>query len=373
MWCSTSWVEPTAYAVPTYYTTAYWMDPVVLAQPTYATTAYVRRGLFGRTRIVERPVLATYATAYVPTAYYAPARSYRATAMTVVDSMVVPTTYVATSDCVCPPALASAAPTYASPSRSSGGTSSGSRAVRSEAENRESMESNVGPAPEQLEPARRRGTGAAAPAAPPSNLPEAPERVPDYSPPAPPAAAPPRISTPGGQGGNTTGGAAPANPQGGNTGTTNPNPAGAGTGGNPSTVAPPAAPGGPADNTDPNNPPAISPQGTNRRESMKPSNYAPRLVPTEFRNVLMGKVVSRTAGEPEEGVEIRVRNAGTGADRSISTDAIGRFAIRLSDGDWSVDVTMPSGRVYEVSRLRVSDGQIVDNLGRRIPTLEITR
>ena len=32
-----------------------------------------------------------------------------------------------------------------------------------------------------------------------------------------------------------------------------------------------------------------------------------------------------------------------------------------------------SGRVYEVSRLRVSDGLIVDSLGRRIPTLNITR
>ncbi len=67
---STGWVEPTAYAVPTYYTSAYWMDPVVLARPTYASTAYVRRGLFGRRWVEERPVLTTYATTYVPSAYY---------------------------------------------------------------------------------------------------------------------------------------------------------------------------------------------------------------------------------------------------------------------------------------------------------------
>jgi hypothetical protein len=98
-----------------------------------------------------------------------------------------------------------------------------------------------------------------------------------------------------------------------------------------------------------------------------------RPVPAEFRNVLMGKVVSRSAGDPEEGVRIRVRNEGTGAGKSIITDAIGRFAVRLADGDWAVDVTMPSGRVYEVSRLRVSDGTIVDSLGRRVPSLDITR
>ena len=115
---STGWVEPTAYAVPTYFTTAYWMDPVVLAQPTYATTAYVRRGLLGRRWLVERPVLATYATTYVPTAYYSAPR-YRATSYAVVDRAVVPTRYIASTDCVCGPVVAMAAPVDA-----------GSRAIR---------------------------------------------------------------------------------------------------------------------------------------------------------------------------------------------------------------------------------------------------
>ena len=55
------------------------------------------------------------------------------------------------------------------------------------------------------------------------------------------------------------------------------------------------------------------------------------------------------------------------------TNAFGRFAVRLADGDWAVNVTMPSGRVYEVSQIRVSDGQITDSQGRRVPSLEITR
>ncbi len=56
-----------------------------------------------------------------------------------------------------------------------------------------------------------------------------------------------------------------------------------------------------------------------------------------------------------------------------TTNAFGRFAVRLTDGDWAVDVTMPSGNVYEVSQIRVSDGVITDSLGRQVPFLEITR
>ncbi len=55
------------------------------------------------------------------------------------------------------------------------------------------------------------------------------------------------------------------------------------------------------------------------------------------------------------------------------TDAFGRFSVRLSEGDWTVNVTMPSGRVYAVSDIRLSNGQITDSLGRRVPSLEITR
>jgi hypothetical protein len=93
-----------------------------------------------------------------------------------------------------------------------------------------------------------------------------------------------------------------------------------------------------------------------------------------FRNVLIGVVQSSASGEPEEGVRLTLTNP---SDRRLakvtSTDAFGRFAVCLADGDWTVNVTMPSGRVYAVSQLRVSNGQITDSLGRRIPSLEITR
>ena len=56
-----------------------------------------------------------------------------------------------------------------------------------------------------------------------------------------------------------------------------------------------------------------------------------------------------------------------------STDAVGRFAVKVPDGDWTVKVTMPSGRVYAVSQITVSNGAITDDSGRDIPSLVITR
>ena len=42
-------------------------EPVTLASTSYLTTGYqVRRGLFGRLRLVQRPVFASYATTYLP-------------------------------------------------------------------------------------------------------------------------------------------------------------------------------------------------------------------------------------------------------------------------------------------------------------------
>jgi Carboxypeptidase regulatory-like domain len=388
---STSWVAPTAYAVPTtyavptYYTTAYWMDPVVLAQPTYAATSYVaRRGLLGRLRVVERPVLATYATSFVPTTYVAPARVYRSTSYALADRLVVPSAYIASADCVCPTAVAMAAPAYASPSGSTGAAAPGggtrSRGVQSEADERGSMSSNVGPPPDNLAPIRPGArTGE------PNVMPDIPASGRDTSPPAPPAARPPSgtgttpsgvTPQPGaaqpaagtGSAGQTGAPAAPSpsavtkpSPTGGNVGVGN-----TGAGSSPGAVAP-----APATDSGLGAPPPLDSSGdVQRRSSMRPSTYAMR---PEFRNVLMGTVLSSSAGEPEEGVRVSVRNAGTGAGKSTTTNAFGRFAVRLADGDWAVEVAMPSGRVYEVSRLHVSDGLITDSLGRRVPTLDITR
>jgi len=409
---STAWVEPTAFAVPTYYTTAYWMDPVVLAQPAYAETAYVRRrGLFGRRWEVERPVVATYATSYVPTSYFATSYlpttyyatpTYRATSYAVADRLVVPSAYVTPVECVCPPLLASAAPTYASPSRDTGaatpGTGSRPRTRQSEPNDRSSMRSDV----EDLNPVGSAGAAGASNTnvreAAPGDLPDLPGGVRDTSP-SPPAAPRPQPPpnrqgatqqqpvTPSGANPSpgqtgTTPGTGGANPSGGTT--TNPRagtparPSGANTGGNPAqgsntgTIPPPTAPTAPGE-ADPNAPPPIGPPGETRHESMRPSNYGTQAVRPSLRNILVGTVLANADREPEEGVRIRVRSLAGGSGKDTTTNAFGRFAVRLPDGDWAVEVATRSGRVYEVSQIRVADGVITDSQGRRVPSLEITR
>ena len=85
----TAYVRPSSYLLPSYVETSYSVAPAVSLVPTgYIETTY-RRGLFGRRWVVERPVVASYPTAYIPTVYvsgYVPA--------TYVSSYV-PTTYVA--------------------------------------------------------------------------------------------------------------------------------------------------------------------------------------------------------------------------------------------------------------------------------------
>jgi hypothetical protein len=100
----------------------------------------------------------------------------------------------------------------------------------------------------------------------------------------------------------------------------------------------------------------------------------PRTLRSDYRNVLFGRVKTRDTGEPEEGVRITLSNRG-GAfeDKTTMSDAFGRFTVRVPDGDWTVKVTMPSGRVYSVSQITVSNGYITDNIGRDIPSLVITR
>jgi hypothetical protein len=110
------------------------------------------------------------------------------------------------------------------------------------------------------------------------------------------------------------------------------------------------------------------------RQARKP--VAPTIAPPRGRisNILEGKVVSSETREAEENVRI-ILSSRTGAftDKVALTNAYGRYAVRLPDGDWTVKVAMPSGRVYAVSEITISGGQIVDNLGREIPSLTITR
>jgi Carboxypeptidase regulatory-like domain len=144
----------------------------------------------------------------------------------------------------------------------------------------------------------------------------------------------------------------------------------------PSKAKPPVAPGG--------DPPPVElppPAGEEavRREVQRPlirSRTTQPYVRSAKKgdlNVLEGRVVA-DAGSPEAGVLVTVENAlGTFTDRVATTDALGHYAVRLPDGDWTVKVTMPSGRSYAVSRLTVSGGQISDDLGRDVPSLTITR
>jgi hypothetical protein len=91
-------------------------------------------------------------------------------------------------------------------------------------------------------------------------------------------------------------------------------------------------------------------------------------------NLLEGLVKSAATGQPEQGVELTVSSRTRAfADRRVRSDASGRYAVRLPDGDWTVMVTLASGERYPVRGLTVSNGQIVDDLGRDIPTLTITR
>jgi len=55
------------------------------------------------------------------------------------------------------------------------------------------------------------------------------------------------------------------------------------------------------------------------------------------------------------------------------SDAFGTFAIKLEDGDWSVQVTMPSGRVFSVRQISVTSGRVIDDQEQReIPSLIVS-
>jgi hypothetical protein len=128
--------------------------------------------------------------------------------------------------------------------------------------------------------------------------------------------------------------------------------------------APPAAPG--ADPADQDLKPAPIENGLGtRRDNLKPiyTNTSP--IRADLRNVLVGRVESES-GEPLGEVTVAVaRVDNTAIRRSGMTNAFGGFAIRLADGEWNVNVRMPSGRYYPVRTVTVNNGKIVDNQERR--------
>ncbi|HZW33860.1 MAG TPA: hypothetical protein VFF52_24270 [Isosphaeraceae bacterium] len=408
-----SWLQPTAYLLPTSYAMAYWADPLAVVSPSYVTTTRVRTGLLGRTRVVERSAVAGYGSTYVPTVYsttYVPTvypttpvyrtRSYVPTVLS--SPLVWESAYVVPSECVCPEVIAStAAPARsAPPGTTSPRGSGGSRAVTSEPADEAAMPSDVGPPPGS--PAAAGAGGGARGAAGSGGQTEQGQRYPNDLPgtrdntPTPPAPEPippptgqparpgqPTTTTPPRSAAGVAGGAQTESPKAAQAAATSeaqkgaqsPAPGSTVPGANPnpdqSRFQPPTAPGGTAGDLAP-----LPPDNTTaetRREVQRPANLS-RSIRAPIRNVLTGFVQSSASGEREEGVRLTLTNP---ADRNLnkvtSTDAFGRFAVSLADGDWTVNVTMPSGRVYAVSQLRVSNGQITDSRGRRIPSLEITR
>ena len=373
---SRSYVVPTAYSFPSYLPAAYVDEPVTLAPTTYVTTAYrLRRGLFGRLRLVERPVLASYAPTYLPSRYILPtyyATSYRAATYT--PTVYTPTVFeyprvwessyrlASASDCDPVPCDtpvttstyrsypaasqgdSAAAQTYSVPPRSSVGSGSG----RSGATDDPTIPSNVGPAPaeepamlDQVPGSRNTATPEVRADSPPK--PPVPAREQSTAAPIQPAPAVP-----------ATGTEAPAKP-----------------GANAPAAAKPAPSGGPAE-------PEIKPApldnaAANRRETLRPIYSTPRTLRPELRNVLIGRVESE-AGEPLGEVSVSVARTDNNLIRRTGlTNAFGSFAIRLTDGEWDVSVKMPSGRSYPVRSVTVSNGRVVDNKeGREVRNLIIS-
>jgi hypothetical protein len=109
-----------------------------------------------------------------------------------------------------------------------------------------------------------------------------------------------------------------------------------------------------------------------RRDSMRPT-YSSQGASSLVQAVLRGRVES-DAGESREGVRVTVASkSAIGRFHSGMSDAFGGFAIRLEDGDWTVRVTMPSGRAYAVREISVKDGKVIDSReGREIPNLIIS-
>lgn len=118
----------------------------------------------------------------------------------------------------------------------------------------------------------------------------------------------------------------------------------------------------------------VAPPLTNRVEKPK----APSRV------VLMGHVYDHPEGArladsksfaPIEGVEVTVATQATPkafVDRRTMTDALGRFAITIPDGDWEVSVPDRKGKAVS-QKITISGGVITTDKGREIPSIDFIR
>jgi hypothetical protein len=358
----TTWYS-TAYYPTTYYPrTYYYGDAVSLTPTAYFANVYERRGLFGRRRwLVEQPLVA----AYVPTTYYAPTyystRTYVPTVYQ--DATAWESEYVAAAPSICDE-LVAAAPTRTAPSSiaTRSGASTGSRRVESEVME-PVIDSAVPPLPNEPGAVPRSPTPAPADKAAKKSVQSVPGAA--DTPPNPPK--PLGAADDASRARDETRDAAKSSAGGANRNAGTPD------GGENPAAKKPVAPQVPAGQNDVDIEPApgANAPGAVRREAMRPA-YAARPLAAALRNVLNGRVESES-GQPREEVRVTISNS---ADNRIFhegiTDAFGAFAIRLSSGEWTVKVTMPSGRVYPVRQITVREGRILDNReGRVIPNLII--
>jgi hypothetical protein len=138
----------------------------------------------------------------------------------------------------------------------------------------------------------------------------------------------------------------------------------------PAPIPSPAGPGNPLEF------PNVSGDEAVRRSANKPvipSLDAPRRL---AQSILRGRVVSADTRMPETGVEvILIDRLGRFANRTTRTDATGRFALALPEGDWSILLTMPSGRALAVEQgvVTASAGKVSDRWGRELTNLVLSR
>lgn len=370
-----STILPTRYYVPArYYATSYIAPTAYVAPTSYVETGYTtyRRGLFGRRRYVETSYLYEPSWAVTPTYYVAP-RSYVASAAVVASSACCETAS---------PAVVQAAPIRESrpvaepmPERQAGGTIESSAVGEPEDRIEPIVPSVAQPRKQTVVPngttggqgagagATSSGTGAT------SN----PGGATVPSTPAPAAAVPTTRDTRPAPAAQPTPAAADAakaatNPQ---TKTADGPTPPARTEPEPPNFAPAPvpAPAGPSNPLDfPNMDDAT------RRSSYKP--VAPSFSTRLAQNVLRGRVVSADSRLPESGVEvILVDRMGRFENRRARTDASGRFALVVPEGDWTILLTMPSGRALPVEEgvVTASAGKVSDRWGRELTNLILSR
>lgn len=363
-------VAPTAYYMPTSY-----LVPTVYAAPVVETSYVVTAA----SHVVPTVYAAT--SYVVPTMYLAPT-SYVVPTSYVLSDPFVPTSlveYLPTSYecCLSVPVVSSGDPcgvpvsapaAAATPSTPAGkGTDEGtSSAVKQPPSTLDSIPANEPAGPAQGE------SSAVKP--PPTNVQKPAAGSPGIAlPPESNVVSPPAAPVPDRDLGTT--GATPVTPPAPINST--PAPKGATAPATPTVPSPPVAPGGDLQL------PIEPAPGAVLRESRRPVFSAVSRSATQpFRHpmkngnltALQGKVVADGNREPEDGVRVTLSNRRqTFADRVVTTDALGRYAVWLPDGDWTVRIESRSGRTYTVSQLTVVEGQITDDQGRDVPSLTISR